>query len=43
MSIRMLPGLHQEAKRIAAEREVTLNDVMTELLRKWVEHYGRPA
>jgi len=41
MTVRVPVGLHEEAKRIAERREVALNTVMVDLLRKWVEHFGR--
>jgi hypothetical protein len=43
MTMRMPAGLHSEVRRIAKEREVVMNDVLVEFLRRWVEHYGRRA
>ena len=41
MTIRVPVGLHAEAKRVAGRRDVSLNEVVVEFLRRWVEHYGR--
>jgi hypothetical protein len=41
MTMRVPAGLHLAAKRIAGERGETLNDVMTGLLHRYVEHYER--
>lgn len=41
LTVRVDDDLHRRAKLLSVERDESLNSVLADLLRKWVEHFAQ--
>jgi len=41
LTLRLPDDLHREARLLSVQRGESLNSVLSDLLRKWVEHYRK--